>query len=284
MNNEDYVSILVVVYNKTLEQSATINTLTKFSFYKRTRLTIYNNGPMEITIESKQKKLFNEIFYDSVLINDLNNKPLSLLYNGFIEDNKEANKVIILDDDTEITKCFIDAIFSSTADLELPRIISKETGRIYYPMLSGDISQVDAELDLNSKFCMSIASGLILDRKLLNEFYRRELKLFDERYALYGVDSSFFKRLKMLVRNGVCFNAKTSCYVRHSLSLTDKEFSEFRFKERLWDTAISTRCYPSIWQYYMFFYNFVKLFKYRKVEYFFILFRGVIRGKHPRCN
>lgn len=283
MSNAFYNAFLVIIYNKTIDESETINTLMRFH-YKNSQLTIYNNGPKEIIISDEKKLQFSNVFDKVNVINDLNNRPLSLLYNQFIEGNKEAKYFILLDDDTEITQSFVDIIHSSKADLELPRVISKETEKTYYPMSSGVISEKYGDLDPYNFFCVSIASGLIISRDLVKEFYKNNLQLFDERYALYGVDSSFFKRLKKLLNKGAYFDIKTSCYIRHSLSLTEEKFNDFRFKERLWDAAISTRRYPSVWQSYMFMKNFLLLFKYCKLDYFMILFKGLFLGKHPRCN
>ncbi|WP_370429473.1 glycosyltransferase family 2 protein [Klebsiella aerogenes] len=283
MNNSHYNAFLVVVYNKTIEQSETIKTLMKFS-YDNAQLTIYNNGPRNIIISDAENQQFNNVFEKINIVNDLNNRPLSLVYNQFIEENEGAKSIILLDDDTEITSSFVDIIHSSKADLELPKIVSRETGRTYYPMSSGEVPETYGDLDPYNYFCVSIASGLIISRSLIREFYKNNLQLFDERYAFYGVDSSFFKRLKKLLNAGVCFDIKTSCYIRHSLSLTEEKFNDFRFKERLWDAAISTRRYPSIWQSYMFTKTFFLLFKYYKIDYFIILFTGFFRGKHPRCK
>ncbi len=70
-----------------------------------------------------RKLQFSNVFDKVNVINDLNNRPLSPVYNQFIEGNKEAKYFILLDDDTEITQSFVDIIHSSKADLELPRVI-----------------------------------------------------------------------------------------------------------------------------------------------------------------
>jgi hypothetical protein len=95
MSNAFYNAFLVIIYNKTIDESETINTLMRFH-YKNSQLTIYNNGPKEIIISDEKKLQFSNVFDKVNVINDLNNRPLSLVYNQFIEGNKEAKYFILL--------------------------------------------------------------------------------------------------------------------------------------------------------------------------------------------
>ncbi len=71
------------------------------------------------------------------------------------------------------------------------------------------------------------------------------MKLFDENYALYGVDISFFRRLWELEKNNVSFEIRINSTLVHSLSRTDTHQSLFRIKERLIDIGITAHQYPS---------------------------------------
>lgn len=51
--------------------------------------------------------------------------------------------------------------------------------------------------NVNDKI-ISIGSGLVIYKSLVECFRKDNLKLFDERYALYGVDYSFFRRIQRI--------------------------------------------------------------------------------------
>lgn len=236
-------AIIVVVYNKEIANSITLNTLVNYDFHN-TRLVIHNNGPKEISLCGDIAKKIGEKFKDVELINCLTNLPLSVVYNEFIHANLGVDQFIILDDDSTITDDFVNAINSNDSDLELPRIVSRADNVIYYPVEANKIISTDCELDPKTSF--SIGSGLVIHRSLVEKFYRNNISLFDENYALYGVDVSIFRRIYQLIEKGESFKIKTSSYLKHSLSRTEGKESRFRIKERLIDVAITTRRYPTL--------------------------------------
>lgn len=92
--------ILVILYNKSINQSETLISLNdnKFTNYD---LIIYNNGP---------KLLDKDLLFDELqakilsvkLCQDMSNKPLSIIYNEFLSNNKQYERFVIFDDDTVI--------------------------------------------------------------------------------------------------------------------------------------------------------------------------------------
>lgn len=133
-------AIVVVVYNKKIEDSATLNTLVEHDFFN-SKLVIHNNGPESITLKGKLAEKIEAKFKCVELINSLNNLPLSMLYNDFIRNNEEAGRFIILDDDSTITEAFVRAVNYNEDDMELPRIISRVDGVTYYPIEAKKLSQ-----------------------------------------------------------------------------------------------------------------------------------------------
>ncbi|NBJ33775.1 glycosyl transferase [Serratia fonticola] len=274
-------AIIIVVYNKKLEDSITLNTIMNYSF-QSTKLVIHNNGPESTVLNSDMEKEIRKKFSDVQLVNCLSNYPLSMVYNDFIAENKDFCRFVILDDDSTITEEYYQAIISNEADLELPRIISRADGVIYYPVEAKHVVTVDRELNPRTSF--SIGSGLIINQSLVSKFQKHNVKLFDEGFALYGVDVSLFRRIYKLVDKGESFNIRTSSFIMHSLSRTEGKESSFRVKERLIDLAVSTRRYPTIRLYsHLFrriFFNLVK-FEFSNV---YLIINSYCIGMHSRCK
>lgn len=91
--------IAIILYNKEIENSLTINSLLNNS-YQNYDLVVINNGPNRINYkifeeaipQGKIKNFFFEEFLD--------NKPLSFLYNEVINKYQNADRFILLDDDS----------------------------------------------------------------------------------------------------------------------------------------------------------------------------------------
>ncbi|WP_321147883.1 glycosyltransferase family 2 protein, partial [Serratia marcescens] len=242
------VSILVVLYNKKLSESKTLRTLLSHQILNA-ELFIANNGPHKIEIESDQ--FFNQLeshFIKVQVANFVENRPLSIIYNDFIESNSVAKKFVLLDDDSEVPESFIKVINSENDDfdLELPRIKSVNDGVIYYPVEHGHVVAEDKN-NLDVQSTISIGSGLIISRRFIDKFSAAGMKLFDERFALYGVDFSLFRIMKKInAKSNTHFAIRTNSYINHSLSRAAGKTSEHTVNERLYDAILSARHYPSI--------------------------------------
>ncbi|MCL2896208.1 glycosyltransferase family protein [Brenneria tiliae] len=275
--------ILVIMYNKALHESTTLDTISNY-YFNNTKLVIHNNGPREITYEREFLSKLECCFDNQVeLINCLDNWPLSIIYNEFFLKYNNAGKFIILDDDTEISESFIDAIKSSYVDLELPKIISTSDKKIYYPVCKSGIVTTDTDLD--SESALSIGSGLIINRTLVEKFKKHNLKPFDEHYALYGVDFSLFRRIYKIVSKGENVSVRSSSFLMHSLSRLDQSENknDFRTRERALDIAISARRYPSLYLYYKFFSGIISEFMKMKWGNVFSMIKAYFLGVHPKC-
>ncbi|AGP46915.1 hypothetical protein D3C81_20140 [compost metagenome] len=274
-------AIVVVVYNKDIEDSITLNTLVNYDFHN-SKLVIHNNGPKNITLGGDIARKINSKFKVVELVNCLSNSPLSMLYNKFIQDNIDAKQFIILDDDSTITEEFVQAINRNEADMELPRIISRTDHVTYYPIEKKKVVTVDRELDPRKSF--SIGSGLVIHRSLVEKFQKHNISLFDENYALYGVDVSVFRRIYQLIDKGENFKIKTSSFLKHSLSRTEGKESPFRIKERLIDIAVTTRRYPTLRMHI----HLLKKIAINLVGFQFdnvsSILKAYFTGMHPRCK
>ncbi|WP_130016024.1 glycosyltransferase family 2 protein [Serratia liquefaciens] len=272
-------AILVVLYNKEMKDSETLNSLSKYSF-PTGDIRVLNNGPYKI---NQDNDLFDKLKlkYNNIeVITHLDNRPLSKIYNEFIGD-ASYDYYVILDDDSELTSDFMSSIGNANVDIILPQILSKTDGSIYYPVKNGLVVNECKSLDLAG--VVSITSGVIIKRDLIKKVRARFSNVFDERFALYGIDTSFFLRLQRLRDKGVMLSAKCESILYHSLSRTEGKMPKFRRIERLYDIAVTARHYPE----YVTFYHLVKKIILSLANLDFqgaaILIKYYTIGKHPRC-
>lgn len=279
--NRTSVIVLVVVYNKAIRESTTISSILEYGL-SNLKLVIHNNGPEVIAIPESICNTFLERGISYELTNCIKNKPLSILYNDFINGNKGYSKYIIFDDDSILTESYIEAINSIDYDLELPRITSRADNLNYYPKSNGIV--VNENSFLNTLNTFSIGSGLIITSALIDKFNDNDMDIFDEGYALYGVDFSLFRRLIILSKKGVSFKVKTSSNILHSLSRADGRVSDFRLYEGYLDFAITVRRYPTFRQYLAFTKLIVLSFFKLNFKLVLVLLSTFLYGSHPRCR
>ncbi|WP_409159189.1 glycosyltransferase family 2 protein [Pectobacterium sp. B2J-2] len=245
---------------------------------------IQNNGPHEIDYDCELSVQLNQCFNNQVeLINSVNNMPLSIIYNNLFLKYESAEKFILLDDDTEISVSFVQTIKSGYADLEVPKIISSSDRQIYYPICEDAVVTCDKDLDPIS--VLSIGSGLIINRTLIEKFNRHNLKLFDENYALYGVDYSLFRRIHQISGEGESIKIRTSSFLVHSLSRLDDSLKKNKFRniERALDVAITARRYPTFHLHYLLIRKFVAESMRMNWNNAYNIVKVYLLGRHPRC-
>lgn len=243
---KNQVTIVVVLYGINIRDSNTINSLIS-ELLERNHLNvdliICNNGPEYLSDKndfySEYKNFFNSISFEEYI----ENKPLSILYNDVIN-NYHSEKYVFLDYDSIITSSFLASIENIDYDLGLPQIKGYQDDVIYYPYNDGNITKNYGLL--NPLNCYSIGSGIILNQKIISFIKDAYTTVFDENYALYGVDVSFFKRINKLYKNKKDIVVKCDSYILHSLSRVDEKDSFFRRKERALDYGITVRRYSSL--------------------------------------
>lgn len=272
MSHND-IAVLVVLYNKEISQSKTISSLANQSatYYE---LTIVNNGPNELF--ALTDPLLKEIQAKGIKVNYiefLDNKPLSYIYNLFVTRNNNCEYYVILDDDTELPEDYLSCC-DSKFDILLPIIVHDE--KVEYP--KGTLERS------NKSSLLSISSGMVLSRHIVDIFISEYKKTFDERYALYGIDTVFFARLQRLVNKGFNFTVKKGPTINHSLSKNLKGGkSTFRMTERTYDLALTARFYPEAIHYMPLIVYLVKLILTGDFILLKAFFKVLLKGKHPRC-
>lgn len=277
-----HAHILIVLYNKKIEESESVDSLLN-SEVSSVDLHIHNNGPCKVELSEDLVLLFKSKNIKVSLCNCIDNKPLSLLYNDFICSISDYNKIVILDDDTTITTSFALQIMNGNCDVTLPRIISRGDNKEYYPLKNGDLLINYGVLDTINNI-WSIGSGIIVSKKTVDVFAEHKIKLFDEHYALYGVDISFFRNLWILEKRGVKFRVCVDSILVHSLSRVETVQSEFRVRERLIDIAITARRYPSTRKLLSFCKQIIKHIVEGHFKISIIAISCFLSGIHPRIS
>lgn len=273
------ISMLIVVYNKKLQESITLNSLLGFE-NRIDNLLIVNNGPKEIELNCNILKYLRHKHNNVELQNCTENKPLSWVYNDFT--NKyETELFVFFDDDTPISYDFEKTLFSLTnTDVELPKIFAVSDSVQYYPLVDETVWKHKSEIDSNC--CVfSIGSGLTISNNIVNEFKKNNIELFDSRFALYGVDTSFFRRLNFLNNKGASFEITSYTKLDHSLSRTEGKISQWRYIERLYDAVLSIKYYQKL--------KLLRLLKLclkniYSLKFLKIIIKTYIVGSHPRCQ
>ncbi|WP_404651644.1 hypothetical protein [Raoultella terrigena] len=283
--------VAVVIFGKQPTDSLTLKKLYSIKNINY-KLLIINNGPAMVTIDDSLLQSFlNNKGIELSIENYIENRPLSIIYNEVIGNNKVFERFVLFDDDSDLDDDFfsdLDATVQSNTDLQLPVILDK--GVIYYPVINGKPVQEQCMHSMNkleySDGLFSIGSGLVIYNSLVEKFNSINMKLFDDRFALYGVDYSLFRRLSMLRNLHIDVNIIISSKINHSLSRIDDKFSPWRHKERLYDIVLTEKYYSK-----NIFSSLLSLIKLSMVELLkgrgrnvsLIIYTFFI-GHHPRCK
>lgn len=165
-------------------------------------------------------------------------------------------------------------------DLELPKIISMADKNQYYPKLDGKLVLQKGLIKRNGNL-FSIGSGLIISNKIKKIFLGRGLELFDSRFALYGVDFSFFRKLNKMGKENFLISSQT--VLNHSLSGAEGPISMWRAKERLYDEVLTSKYYQN--------YKFLRVLRLMLKKILKGDFNNLVliisiyqSGIHPRCR
>lgn len=267
---------VVILYDCSPEDSKTFQCLTRClneSNNEGVRILLWNNGP----VCQKTLSLGDNVdYYES-----LDNIALSKIYNTAINDY-DADKYLFLDQDSSFTPDFLSDVVSTNAELLLPVIVSCSEALYPIDTLSKSTLNKGQETSNHGHSLYSIGSGLCLSKALIDLFHLQYESVFDERFVLYGVDTTFFKRIKCLPN----FSVKILGELNHSLSRIEEKDSIplFRKVERGYDIGLQLRYYYSrnlLVVFCLKLLNAVVSFEYKVIA---ALLRGAILGKHPRAK
>ena len=244
-------SIIILLYNCEIYRSQTIRSIlaSKLSF-ENVNLVIWNNGPNHL--QSTDVETLKRMGFSVSMVETIENRALSSIYNQFIKDY-ESSRYIILDHDSRLNDAYIArALNSDSSALSIPLIYSN--GKVRGPKINRSIPEVGAVVSKNDRI-ITIGSGMVIGKEIATEIESNYGNVFDERFYLYGVDSTFYMRISNLLLGN---RVDIIDGFEHSLSRLEAEtkvVKGFRLKERGYDLGLTLRYYPSL-RYYK---KFVKL-------------------------
>jgi len=274
------LSILVVTYNCSLEESETVNALANSGLrFDGVRLCLWNNGPREIMPCRDRLAALTEQGFAVSFQQTPGNAPLSRIYNYFIK-NFPSTRYAILDHDSNLSKEYLQYLLENEGTfLGMP--IIQVDGVPQYPRVrrrfaAGPYARQDKVL--------SIGSGLLISQEAVDCIQAEYGSVFDEHFALYGVDTTFFRRLNAL---GL---AERLCAIpgfEHSLSRLEAESAEmkhFRKVERSYNFGLMLRHYPSAKQRRTFIKEVVQSLFGRNHFLIGKTLKAFFQGRHERCR
>lgn len=278
--------ILVVLYNKRLEKSKTLNSLGKVAG-EGFSLLIVNNGPSDI--REDDDFILNARLYikELKLQNFIHNKPLSHIYNDVIDQYPDFDRYVLLDDDTEVTHEFLEVPEVDSKDLfvTVPKIIDSNTGLNSYPLVNKEVYKFGDGFLPTTEEVLSIGSGIIIYKQTAVIFESLGLDLFNPNFALYGVDMSFFREINFINKNIGLVSVYVKGSLIHEMSSTSGEVSAWRKTERLYDELLTNIYYSKSTSLKI--YKLIRLLTREllrlRLTNFYKAILVLFTKKHPRC-
>jgi hypothetical protein len=277
-------AILVLLYNKKVVESSTLNSLKKSLVqYPVAKLVIWNNGPTLLSDTSVNE--FENLAYEVEVKETISNESLAVIYNQFLANNP-AEKYILIDDDSILNPEYILASSKiSPEGVGMPIISS--LGKVEFPLINGQPYSEKVEINSKSKV-FTIGSGLVIGKGVVETLIKTFGYVFDERFYLYGVDTTFCYRL---LNNALTDRIQVISGFNHSLSRLESEnvnVTKFRKLERSYDIGLQLKYYYSppkaLWYLLRVWISSFKQILLKKPPTFklFALWRAFYSGKHYR--
>ena len=232
-------AFLVLLYGKEIIDSETLNSIKSLTI-GNSLLVIWNNGPE--LLNSNDVIEFEQAGFDVKIIETIENLSISCIYNRFIK-SYESDRYILLDDDSCLNQHYLnDALAIDEDHIGVPMIYSNKV--LTGPKLNRKLCGKGDSITDKDKF-FGIGSGLVIGKHIAEKMKHDHQQIFDERFYFYGVDSTFFFRVKMSCLSA---NMRIISGFEHSLSKLKKEslpVTEFRLKEMSYDIGLRLRYYKS---------------------------------------
>lgn len=234
-------AFLVVLYNKTLADSNTLRAIAQADVdLAGGKLVIWNNGPAGLT--ERDVTAFQAKGLEVAIVETIGNISLAGIYDQFMQ-NFPAERYVLLDHDSSIDREYLSGVARVQAD-ELGVPLIHAAGAIRYPTRAGIPCgpQFGRVFD-DTHVVNSIGSGLVLGQGLVETLRQQYGQPFDERFFLYGVDTTFFRRIRASLLTS---HIRLIPGFEHSLSKLEAEseaLRRFRKKERSYDLGLTLRFY-----------------------------------------
>lgn len=278
----------VILNNCSAQGSQTLNSLLK-SDGGFDELLIINNG----VGSSDSDKCFIQslgLQIKKVSVREfLDVRPLSWIYNGVLNEYSQVDRFIFFNDDSVLESNYIDNLtsyYSDGIDLQIPNIRDGVSKQVIYPRLNKVVHKIPDGMKIDSQYTLlSMNSGLVIYRSLIDKFAECNMEVFDNRFALYGVDYNFFNRLEMLKKVNHKVSVQVINTIESSVPETVTQDDRSQEVERLYDRVLSGKYYSKnklviyLRLLRISFQQLIK-FKFANLE---LIFKIYVEGKHPRC-
>jgi hypothetical protein len=284
------ITAIIILYNENIENSKTFESLLNSDRSDITlNVIIWNNGPKSLNLQEVRqcKSVCDSKNISLSIYENLHNIALSKIYNFFI--NRESfDFFTILDQDSILNNDFFQNIkINNDFDVIIPQVysagwISKENS-LCFPIYHENRKIFDKKAFIMGEI-ESISSGLTLSNQLIKYISKSKQEIFNERYALYAIDTSFFLNLIALKQTefkGICVGK-----INHSLdfNLQDrKKVSPMRRLEMEYSKVLNKIFYDKKSRLNIFLYL-LRKFTRREYSYseFLKLIKCLFKKKHPR--
>lgn len=296
INLSNSIGVLILMYGKNIEYCDTfINIIKLYENIKDVQLKIvlWNNGPNKLEDPRDSiSMMIGEVGLDVDYVETIDNMPISAVYNNFIE-NYHCKWYVIFDDDSNPGASYFNFFKEGSIEFfDIMTPIIRANSVFLGPSCDKKIisESRDVVIKKNTRF-MFIGSGLALNRRIIDRVKKKYGDVFDERYALYGVDTTFCLRLKFLSEDAAV-RWRISSEMTHSLSRLTKvnrASAAMRRKERGIDFGVTIRCYPSLdWVVVLGKVVFNRTFRRDALDSgvpsVFWTLMGIFFGRHPRSK
>lgn len=213
------ITILICLYNKSIDTSDTIQSLLKANVIKdNLRVIIWDNSPISLKRDSIEflKNNFSNFIYKHTPENVF----LSKIYNEVINSLKERDSYLMLcDDDSYIPEHFFEVLvkqikLNPSINLFLPQIYSDSilvSPAKDYLIITKFLKGLKPGI-LGSHYTTAINSGMVISNRVFRSGFR-----YNENLKFYGTDNYFMNQYSKKDRHLIVLDVKIS----HSLSFND---------------------------------------------------------------
>lgn len=157
---DDKGTLLVVLYNKPILDSITLNSLMSYpDDFHHIDLLIWNNGPAMVDPDLPER--FHEKFNSITVHQDISNAALSKIYNYALEHNNNSY-CVILDDDSTVSNEYLSAISSIESDECLVPILTNK-GEVQSPLINKKKVESPDNIEPCKKI-RAVGSGIVLGK------------------------------------------------------------------------------------------------------------------------
>ncbi len=266
--------ILIVLYDKHIGASATINSLAKMqnnALLSQSKILVWNNGPKAFDEEDLRRKFNDRANIE--IVQWLSNAPLSFVYNKCLDLDRAF---MLMDDDTSLNETYLSSVcefLNEGGEFFIPRIMVGENQ--VYPIVKKRFFGRRATKHL------TVSSGMVLSSALLKRLVRKYGYVFDSRYALYGIDM----RLCLNINNLDQVVVQIGPQINHNLSrYTEGKESAGRQAERVLEATLQLIHGPSFSTIKYFCFVFFLKAQLTYIERIRLALKVLRTGLHPRVE